>query len=352
MATPRRGRPTREQVYRRLEAAAADLRRAGGLPSPREAKSVWDNIWHLEAHNSTAIEGNTLVLREVQTLLDTGRAVGAKDLKDFLEVRGYGAAAQWVYAQALDNDEAAPDEGRWKREDLITVTEIRAIHDQVMSKVWVEAPHPEAGPNEGPGSFRRHDIQPFGGGMTPPPWTEVPSRLRTWVDQAVSFGVDVDNEIATVADLPPFLAEMHGAFERIHPFIDGNGRTGRLVLNLLLVRLGWPPAIIYKRDRDKYLRALDRADGGDPGPLAELIARSIVENVQRLVLPNLAGPARTVPLQSLTDERITYTALRAAATRGRLDAYLETDGTWRSTRHAVDAYLAARYRRPSPARPS
>jgi len=56
--------------------------------------------------------------------------------------------------------------------------------------------------------------------------------------------------------LPLTLARLHCSFERIHPFIDGNGRVGRLVLNLILVRLGWPPAIIYKRARDRYLTAL------------------------------------------------------------------------------------------------
>lgn len=54
--------------------------RYGGLPNPKEAQSIWDDIWHLEAHHSTALEGNTLVLREVQALLDQGRAVGAKPL--------------------------------------------------------------------------------------------------------------------------------------------------------------------------------------------------------------------------------------------------------------------------------
>jgi hypothetical protein len=64
----------------------------------------------------------------------------------------------------------------------------------------------------------------------------------------------------------------------------------------VLVRLGFPPAIIYKRQRDAYLDALDRADKGDPGLLAELIARSVIDNLHRFVVPNIAGPARLVPL--------------------------------------------------------
>lgn len=68
-----RGRPARATVYARLELQMAELRtRLGGLPSPKEAEYVWADIWHLEAHHSTALEGNTLVLREVEALLEEG----------------------------------------------------------------------------------------------------------------------------------------------------------------------------------------------------------------------------------------------------------------------------------------
>lgn len=78
-----RGRPSRATVYLRLDEAVSELReRYGGLPRPVEAADVWADLWHQEAHNSTAIEGNTLVLREVEKLLDEGKAVGAKPLRD------------------------------------------------------------------------------------------------------------------------------------------------------------------------------------------------------------------------------------------------------------------------------
>jgi len=118
------------------------------------------------------------------------------------------------------------------------------------------------------------------------------------------------------------------------------------VLNLTLVRLGYPPAIVFKRDRSRYLTALDRADHGDHGALAELIARSVIDNLHRFVVPNIAGPVRLVPLRSLTGESVSYDALRQAARRGRLAAELSSDGTWRSSRRAVRAYLESRHRRP------
>ncbi|GEL18795.1 Fic family protein [Pseudonocardia asaccharolytica] len=332
------GRPSRETVYRRFAAAIAELQRFGGLPRPAEAAAIWDDIWHLEAHNSTAIEGNTLVLREVAVLLDQGRAVGAKDLRDYLEVLGYGEAARWVYGQAVEP-------GDWCGDGFLTVTEVRYVHQLAMSKVWEVAPHPDAGPDEGPGAFRRHDIQPFAGGMTPPAWTDVAAQIHEWTAVTDRFGHDVRSRKIIAEDIPVELARLHCDFERIHPFLDGNGRAGRLVLNLVLVRLGYPPAIVFKRDRSGYLAALDRADNGDPGALAELIARSVIDNLHRFVVPNIAGPARLVPLRSLANQEVSYDALRQAARRGRLDAELSSDGTWRSSQHAVRAYLQNRHRR-------
>ena len=71
----------------------------GGLPTPVEAADIWHGIWYEEAHHSTAIEGNTLVLKQVERLLAEGRAVGNKELREYMEVRGYADAADWVYRQ-------------------------------------------------------------------------------------------------------------------------------------------------------------------------------------------------------------------------------------------------------------
>lgn len=77
-----------------------------------------------------------LVLREVERLLGTGQGIGAKPLKDYLEVKGYGDAARWVYTQASGL-------GQLDSTTLITITEIREIHRLAMSPVWEVAPHPD-----------------------------------------------------------------------------------------------------------------------------------------------------------------------------------------------------------------
>jgi hypothetical protein len=328
-----RGRPPRAVVYERLRLQIGELRgRLGGLPSPSEADGIWRGIWLEEAHHSTAIEGNTLVLKQVEQLLEEGRAVGNKELREYMEVRGYADAANWVYGQALNP-------GGWSSGELLSLTELRHIHRLALTPAWDVAPHPSAGPSERPGSFREHDIRPFPGGMDPPPWPEVSAMVTDWIIEVQALGRDGEGI------QPEALAKAHAHFEQIHPFLDGNGRTGRLVLNLLLIRLGYPPAIIFKGDRRRYLAALQSADRGDHGPLAELLARAILDNLHKFVVPAVAGASRLVPLPALASERISANALRVAATRGRLKASKAADGTWRSTRAWVEDYLAGRYER-------
>jgi hypothetical protein len=229
--------------------------RLGGLPSPLEADGIWRDIWLEEAHHSTAIEGNTLALKQVEALLAEGRAV---------------------------------------------------------TPVWDVSPHSQATDRERPGSFREHDIQPFPGGMTAPEWPSVPALVSDWIHATQALAHADESTLAEA------IASLHARFEQIHPFLDGNGRTGRLVLNLVLVRLGYPPAIIYKRDRSRYLAALRRADQGDPGPLGEILARAILDNLYKFVVPAIAGPARLVPLPALATSETSANALRVAAIRGRL----------------------------------
>lgn len=333
LRSARRGRPPRNAVYDRLRVQIAELRdRLGGLPSPVEADGIWHGIWLEEAHHSTAIEGNTLVLKQVEALLSQGRAVGNKELSEYLEVRGYADAAEWVYGHGIRP-------GDWTDGDLISIAELRHVHTLAMTPVWDVAPHPLATDRERPGSFREHDIQPFPGGMRPPSWTEVPMLADDWVGEAKALSPA--GELA----LPERLASLHARFEQVHPFLDGNGRTGRLVLNLMLVRLGYPPAIIYKGDRSRYLAVLQRADDGDVGPLGEFLARAILDNLYKFIVPAVAGPARLVPLPALATADLSANALRVAAARGRLKAAKAADGTWRSSRAWVDEYMATRYKR-------
>lgn len=335
-----RGRPSRSALHDRLEAQVVDLRtRHGGLPLPAEAEAIWNEIWHQEAHHSTALEGNTLILQQVEELLHAGKAVGDKDLREYMEVTGYAKAAQWVYAEARA---AAGD----AKAEPLTIQEVRQVHHLVLGDVWAHAPHPDALASESPGSWRQHDIRPFPSGMQPPTFPLIPAGMGAWVELANTVG-------APGMPIAEQIGVVHAAFERLHPFLDGNGRAGRLLANLLLIRRGYPPGIIYKRQRAQYLKALVRADQGDAGPIGELWARAILDNLMRFVLPAVAGDVKLLPLQALVSKDLSAVALRAAARRGALQAQQQPNGDWLSSRKWVAQYRAGRYaglRRPRTAR--
>ncbi len=323
------GRPSRESIAQHLAEAVVELHsKFGGLPNPEEAEVVWGEIWVHEAHNSTAIEGNTLVLHEVEALLVNGRAVGNLELREYLEVTSYANAARWVYSQALES-------GHWSGDDLVTMTEIRHVHSLVLNGVWEFAPHPNAIDDEKPGSFRRHEIAAFPGGMRPPSWVEVPAALSDWVATSA--------RMASADNVMEALATAHAAFERIHPFLDGNGRTGRLIINLMLVRMGYPPLIIYKRQRSKYLSSLRLADDGAPVALAELFARAVTDSLYRFIVPSDAGKDALVPLTALASSEVSVESMKAAITRGRLRAQKGSDGKWRSSRTWLNEYEVSKH---------
>lgn len=323
------GRPSREAIHARVDSRVTELReRYGGLPAPDEADAIWTELWHEDAHHSTAIEGNTLVLRQVELLLEEGKPVGGKELTEYLEVTGYAKAAKWVYAEAPTDPDAKA---------LVTLQEVRHVHHVALGDVWSQSRDPHASDAESPGSWRRHEIKRFASGLRPPSHPLVPAEMDAWVKKA--------NAARGTQPFAERVAELHADFERIHPFLDGNGRAGRLVMNLLLVRSGFPPAIINKRQRGAYLTALAKADKGDPAPLGELIARAILDNLTRFILPAIAGDVKLLPLEALTGKGMTVTALRAAARRGTLRAKRQTDGTWRSSKQWVQQYRDARYSR-------
>jgi len=327
-----RGRPSRNYVLAQVDVGMSDLARAGGLPSADENEQIWRDIWFEEAHNSTALEGNTLVLKEVKTLLDEGRPVGNKELCEYLDVQGYARAAQWVYAQAT-----AADVGGWGQSGLVSRTEVREVHRLAVGLVWDVCPpdNPPLDPREAAGNWRVHDIAPFPDGMIPPPWLDVDAEVGDWLAAAQAGPASGEHRLT-------YLARLHNHFERIHPFRDGNGRAGRLLLNLLLVRSGYPPAIIRKRGRDPYLRALRRADRDEFAPLAELIARAVKDSLDRFLLPSLAGPVKLMPLSALQRQGLSVRGLRAAADKGTLRTTRDQHGRWMSSVRWVDEYVASR----------
>jgi hypothetical protein len=295
---------SRAAAYDRLGRSLAELnQRLGGLPGPAEARAAWAELWYADVHHSTALAGNALLPREVAALLDSGRALGGRLLSDYNEVRGYANAARWVYGQR--RAPGTPPNG-----GLITLSEIRHLHYIALTPAWDVAPHPEATDREGPGEFRQRGLPPLATGELPPAWPQVPAALRQWVQDVCALGGPgrgaagerlrpggppwpggprqpgpEEQSGPGWPRWPEDLARLHSQFERVHPFLAGNGRAGRLALNLVLLRLGWPPLVILKRQRAAYLTGLQRADAGYYGPLGVLIAQSLADTIGRFLPP-------------------------------------------------------------------
>ena len=217
------------------------------------------------------------------------------------------------------------------------------MHALALGPLWDVAPHPEAGADGAAG--HRSGVttsRPFPGGMKPPvvdgrarasstTGSLTPSALR----EARALRVAQRSWRALACSL------------RAGPPVPRRQRPHRAAAAqpAAHIRLGYPPAIVRKADRNRYLDALRHADEGDCGPLGELLARAILDSLHRFLLPALAKPEQLVPLPALATNRLSTDALRVAAVRGRLQAVKGRDGGWRSSRAWVDDYVATRYRR-------
>jgi Fic family protein len=159
--------------------------------------------------------------------------------------------------------------------------------------------------------------------------------MREWARSASPAAPSV------IADL----AIAHAAFERVHPFPDGNGRTGLLVLNLQLMRSGYPPAFIHGRARHAYLRGLREADSGDHARLAGVIARSVLDNLTRFVPREVATTRELLPLSELATESVDIKVLQRAIRSGKLKAARGSGRGYLSSRAWVAEYLSIRRKR-------
>jgi Fic family protein len=225
-----------------------------------ELKQRWDVRF---TYNSNAIEGNTLTQSETELVLSQGITIGGKTLQEHLEVVGHKAAIDYI-------EDLAQSETR------IGAWEIKQIHSVILRTIAVD----EAG------RYRRLDVRAAGTEYEYPPHylvEELMGDFVGWLDQAG-------------AQLHPvrLAAAAHLRFVSIHPFRDGNGRTGRLLMNLLLLRSGFPIVVISQGERSAYIDGLVAAQQqGEDGALVGLVARGVRESlVEVLTVVATAGDCR------------------------------------------------------------
>lgn len=198
-------------------------------------------------YNSNAIEGNTLTLQETALALE-GVTIDQKPLKDHLEAVGHRDA--FLYVSSLVGEKVS-----------ISERIIREIHALVL----IDRP-------EDRGAYRRIPVKIMGAHHVPPEPYLVPDQMERMLADLYSE----NRHIIEAAAL------FHLNFEGIHPFIDGNGRTGRLLLNLMLMQAGYPPINVKFTDRRKYYACFDSYyKDSDASPMVNMVGEYIKERLSQ-----------------------------------------------------------------------
>lgn len=206
--------------------------------SEGEVRYYYDEFSISASHNSNAIEGNTFTYDETRLLLKEGITSNARSFREHEEIIGYKRAFDYLYS-AVKND------------ILISEEFIKKLHEYVLRG------------DEDAGQYRK--IQNYVGDMfnvkyTPCPPSEVPEKMRNYVEE---LRKDLEKNSKIKEQVDPAWAELfynlakhHIEFEKIHPFVDGNGRTGRLLLTYEMVYIGLLPVDIRYEERSRYYAAL------------------------------------------------------------------------------------------------
>jgi len=215
--------------------------------SKETAKSLREKLIVEWTYNSNAIEGNTLTMSETKVVLE-GTAIGGKTLVEHFEVINHRDAIEFVESLA-------------KNEEQLTETNIRNIHSLILKEI----------DDKNAGKYRNVNVVISGANHIPPKHHELNALMQKLINE-YKYEWDKNHPIIKATLL-------HGEFVKIHPFIDGNGRTARLLLNFELMKNGYPPIIIKSKNKAKYYEALDHAHTTmDYKPFINLVTNLVKES--------------------------------------------------------------------------
>lgn len=221
-------------------------------PIPKETLRSLEESINLEwTYNSNGIEGNTLTLRETQVVLE-GITVGGKSIKEHLEAINHEKAILYLNDLVKENNP-------------ITEWNIKSIHQLILKDI----------DDENAGRYRRENVTIKGATHIPPDYLKVPELMEKLVLNYENWN-----------DFHPIIqaALLHGELVKIHPFVDGNGRTSRLLMNLDLMNHGYNPVIIKKENRLEYYESLDKAHTtGDYTDFVKLITKLEIEILKKYI---------------------------------------------------------------------
>lgn len=261
-------------------------------------------------HNSTAIEGNTLTLNETKLVLDEGITIGGKSLREHLDVTNQKEAVKWI-------------EDFIKKKKIIDEPDILMLHRITLkgiSDYWA-------------GKYKTSQNRIIGSKLK----TTKPYKVKEEILN-LTYVINNNPKKHNIIELASFA---HHGIARIHPFVDGNGRTARLLCNLMFISKGYPSIIIRKVDRKKYFDCLEKAHFGKLEDFVNFIALKLEESLMRYInaFTKTTRSNELISLSTLAEETPhSQEYLSLLARRGILPA-TKIDGVWHSTRDEINKHF-------------
>lgn len=304
-----------EKNLDRIQAKKSKLDSLRPLPS-YAVKNIKESLTLEWTYNSNSIEGNTLTLQETKMVIEEGFTIKGKSLREHFEAVNHQEAIEHV--EALLSDEY-----------VLNAKDILSVQGLVLQKIEKDFA----------GRYRNSGVRISGANFVPPNALKV----DTLIEDLIAWVNDKENDLNPIIKASIF----HHRFVWIHPFFDGNGRTVRLIFNLLLMKEGFPPAIILKNDRKKYYDALNKCNNGDYGKLLLLVMQAVERSLD-IYLSSLTNTYEDY--QSISDianePEVPYGQeyISLLARQGKIDAFKEGKN-WLTSKDAILNYREKRERK-------
>jgi Fic family protein len=305
-------------LNKRIDEKLAQLQKLRPLSSSQVAKLRKQFSIEM-TYNSNAIEGNRLTLKETYLVISEGITIKGKSLKDHLEAKDHYEALDYLYS-LIEKDQKH---------------EISEVLIRNLQKMVVKETDPAVA-----GIYRVGDVFITGSDHHPPKAYDVPRLMSDMIDWMRKNR----NKIHPVE----FAAIVHHKIVNIHPFFEGNGRTARLLMNLILMQNGYPLTIILKNDRKKYYQTLEKADKGDYEPFIKFIVQVVERSLNiylKALVPTTSKSGAYLSLSEIS-KFVPYSEkyLNLLARGGKIAAHKE-GRNWVVTLDAVKKYIESRERK-------
>ncbi|MFH0860753.1 MAG: Fic family protein [Candidatus Altiarchaeota archaeon] len=282
-------------------------------PLPKTALERLRKQFAIElAYNSNAIEGNSLTLNETRLVIEEGITIKGKPLREHFEALNHQKAFELL-------------EGLVKKKMPVTEDMIRGIHGVVLAGI----------DDKYAGRYRDINVRILGAVKSPPRFEKVRQKMREYVDY-LNKNPDKLNiiELASVA---------HYRLVEIHPFSDGNGRCSRLLMNMYLMRHGYPVTMVLRVDRKKYYDRLKKADKGSIKPFIDFIGRNVERSLD-LYLDTFKSGSEYISLaEASKGTQYSQEYLSLLARKGRIEA-LKIGRNWLIKKEAIEKYTKTKKR--------